>query len=162
MIKINCNTTDNTVIIPEYKTKGASGMDLCAWKYSKPNNLSEVCDFGEEGYALKPGERILVKTGLQIELPSDWEAQIRPRSGTALKNGITVVNTPGTIDEDYRGDIGVILINLGDEDFVIKKDDRIAQMVFQKVEKVMLCKIDTPLGETDRNSGGFGSTGIKK
>lgn len=159
MIKINCNTVDDTVIIPEYKTSGASGMDLCAWKYSKPDNLNEVCSFDDNGYSLKPGERILVKTGLQIELPFDWEAQIRPRSGTALKNGITVVNTPGTIDEDYRGDIGVILINLGNEDFVIKTGDRIAQMVFQKVEKAMLCKINTPLGQTDRNDGGFGSTG---
>lgn len=162
MIKINCNVADDTVIIPEYKTSGASGMDLCAWKYSLPNTLSETFDFSDDGYVLKPGERVLIKTGLQIEIPCNWEIQIRPRSGTALKNGITIVNTPGTIDEDYRGDIGVILINLGHDGFRIKKGDRIAQMVFQKVEKAMLCKTSLPLGKTDRDSGGFGSTGIRK
>lgn len=162
MMKINCNVADDTVIIPEYKTSGASGLDLCAWKYSTPDNLGETKDFEDNGYVLKPMQRVLIKTGLKIELPRDWEAQVRPRSGTALKNGITVVNTPGTVDEDYRGDIGVILINLSGEDFIIKKNDRIAQLVFQKVEKAILCKTLEPLEDTQRGSGGFGSTGIKK
>jgi len=107
-----------------------------------------------------PGDRVLVKTGLHIELPPNTEAQVRPRSGLALKHGITVLNTPGTVDEDYRGDIGVILINLGKESFVIKKGDRIAQLVFHKVEKFNLNVVDK-LSDTNRGEGGFNSTGVK-
>jgi len=103
-------------------------------------------------------ERILVKTGLHIELPLDTEAQIRPRSGLALKNGISIVNSPGTCDEDYRGDIGVVLINLSNEPFLIKKGDRIAQMVFQKVEKFNL-QVTDKLVPTLRGEKGYGSSG---
>ena len=107
---------------------------------------------------LQPLERALIKTGLFIELPSGFEAQIRPRSGMALKKGLTVLNTPGTIDADYRGEIGVILINLSNEVTEIKNGDRIAQMVIAKVEQAILREVSV-LNESDRGSGGFGSTG---
>ena len=107
---------------------------------------------------LQPLERTLIKTGLFIELPSGFEAQIRPRSGMALKKGLTVLNTPGTIDADYRGEIGVILINLSNEVTEIKNGDRIAQMVIAKVEQAILREVSV-LNESDRGSGGFGSTG---
>jgi dUTP pyrophosphatase len=154
---INC-TTENGVTLPKYQTIGASGMDLRAFKYALPTDLETTLAFTEEGFVLKPFKRVLVKTGLKIELPADMEAQIRPRSGLALKNGISVVNTPGTIDEDYRGDIGVVLINMSDEDFIIKKGDRIAQMVFMAVEKFDL-NIVEKLSDTTRGEGGFNSTG---
>src|SRR5690606_9652532 len=108
---------------------------------------------------LKPFERVLVKTGLFIELPVGYEAQVRPRSGLALKKGITVLNTPGTIDADYRGEIGVILINLSNEDFVIENGERIAQLVIAKYEQAELIEVNV-LSETQRGAGGFGSTGI--
>ena len=114
-------------------------MDLRAWKYSNPKKLSETLDIPEEGIDLYPGDRILIKTGLHIELPQNTEAQIRPRSGLALKYGISIVNSPGTVDEDYRGDVGVILINLGEYPFTIKKGDRIAQLVFKRY-KVLIKK----------------------
>ena len=117
-------------------------------------------DFHESGFMLMHMERILIKTGLHIELPKNIEAQIRPRSGLALKHGITILNSPGTIDEDYRGDIGVILINLSQKPFIIKKGDRIAQIVFQKVEKFDLEIVDK-LSDTVRGEGGFDSTGTK-
>ncbi len=130
--------------LPAYMTEHASGMDLCA-----------AC---EKEILLNPGERILVPTGLAIAVPPGYEAQIRPRSGLALKQGITCLNTPGTIDADYRGEIKVILINLGAEPTLIKRGDRIAQMVIQKVEKVSWQETDQ-LPSTERGSGGFGSTG---
>jgi dUTP pyrophosphatase len=132
-------------------------MDLKAWKFSYLTNLKEPHDFPDEGIFLSPWDRILIKTGLHIELPQDVEAQIRPRSGLALKHGISIVNSPGTVDEDFRGDIGVILINLSREPFLIKKGDRIAQMVFQKVEKFDLNIVDQ-LSNTVRGESGFGST----
>lgn len=130
--------------LPSYATQGASGMDLRA---------SIDADL-----VLKPMERILIPTGLFIELPQGFEAQVRPRSGLAIKQGITCLNTPGTIDADYRGEIKVILINLSNEDQVIKDGDRVAQMVIQKVEQVAWHAVDV-LAETERSAGGFGHTG---
>jgi dUTP pyrophosphatase len=131
--------------LPKYETSASAGMDLRA-------NLTE-------SIVLKPFERILVKTGLFIELPVGYEAQVRPRSGLALKKGITVLNTPGTIDADYRGEIGVILINLSNEDFVIENGERIAQLVIAKYEQAQLIEVNE-LSETQRGAGGFGSTGV--
>lgn len=130
--------------LPEYATIGSSGMDIRA-------NL-------ENAQTVQPFERVLIPTGLFIELPEGYEAQIRPRSGLAIKQGITCLNTPGTIDADYRGEIKVILINLSQEEQVIKHGDRIAQMVFQKVEQG-IWKVADQLEETKRNAGGFGHTG---
>ncbi len=132
--------------LPEYGTEASAGVDLRA-------NLSEPI-------ALKPLERKLVKTGLFIELPIGYEAQVRPRSGLALKHGITVLNTPGTIDADYRGEIGVILVNLSNEDFVIENGERIAQMVIAKHKQAKWILVEE-LSETERGAGGFGSTGKK-
>ncbi|MFW6218553.1 MAG: dUTP diphosphatase [Bacteroidota bacterium] len=130
--------------VPGYETDLSAGMDLKA-------NL-------DEPVTLKPMERRLIKTGLRIELPEGYEAQIRPRSGLAIKYGVTVLNTPGTIDADYRGEIGIILINLSNIDFTIKDGDRICQMVIAKYEKAELIEVDI-LNETIRGEGGFGHTG---
>jgi dUTP pyrophosphatase len=130
--------------LPEYATPGASGMDLRA--------------FIDHPLTLQPMERSLVPTGLYIEIPEGYEAQVRPRSGLAIRQGITCLNTPGTIDADYRGEIKVILINLSGENQVIMNGDRIAQMVIQKVEKGQWVTVDT-ITETQRNEGGFGHTG---
>ena len=129
--------------LPKYQTALSAGMDLYA-------NI-------EESVTLKPLERKLISTGLLIELPQGFEAQIRPRSGLAIKNGITVLNSPGTIDADYRGEIGVILVNLSAEAFTINNGDRIAQMVIAKHETVVWDEV-AELSETDRGAGGFGST----
>ncbi|MBR4267437.1 MAG: dUTP diphosphatase [Bacteroidales bacterium] len=131
--------------LPKYSTEYSSGLDLCA-------NL-------DEDIVLKPLQRVLVPTGLFIELPEHYEAQIRPRSGLALKSGITVLNTPGTIDTDYRGEIKVILINLSDQDFTIHNGDRICQMVIQRFEHVDL-EVVEKLSDTVRSDGGFGHTGV--
>lgn len=131
-------------IIPQYKTSGAAGADICAL-------LSEPV-------IIKKGDRAIVPTGLFFAIPEGYEVQIRPRSGLAAKNGVTVLNTPGTIDSDYRGEIKVILINLGNEDFEVKNGDRIAQMVVAPVTIGVFEKVDD-LDETARGSGGFGSTG---
>ena len=130
--------------LPHYATSGSSGMDLRAYL--------------NQAVTLKPMERTLIPTGLFIELPEGYEAQIRPRSGLAIKQGITCLNTPGTIDADYRGEIKVILINLSQEEQVIQDGERIAQMVIQKVEKISWMET-TQLMSTERNEGGFGSTG---
>jgi len=132
--------------LPHYATTQSAGMDLRA-------NL-------EEPILLKPLQRTLVKTGLFIELPIGYEAQVRPRSGLALKKGITVLNSPGTIDADYRGEIGVILVNLSDEEFVIEDGERVAQMVISKHEQVDWKEV-VELVETKRGVDGFGSTGVK-
>lgn len=129
--------------LPKYQTELSAGMDLYA-------NI-------EENITLKSLERKLVPTGLFLELPAGVEAQIRPRSGLALKNGVTVLNSPGTIDADYRGEIGVILVNLSAEEFTVANGDRIAQMVIAKYETAVLEEV-TILGETTRGDGGFGST----
>ena len=130
--------------LPEYKTSGSAGMDLRAYL--------------ESSIILEPGERKLIPTGLQIELPEGTEAQVRPRSGLAFKHGITVLNSPGTIDADYRGDIGVILINHSKYSFEIKNGERIAQLIIAKHETVSWLPVDT-LEDSERGSGGFGSTG---
>ena len=131
--------------LPEYSTSHSAGIDLRA-------DLKEVI-------ALKPLQRILVPTGLYIELPEGYEAQIRPRSGLAVKHGITVLNTPGTIDADYRGEIGVILVNLSDKEFEINPGERICQMIINKYEKIVWKEVNE-LKETDRGDGGFGHTGL--
>ncbi|HEY5563408.1 MAG TPA: dUTP diphosphatase [Clostridiaceae bacterium] len=154
-MNINCTVDGEDVVLPKYESECASGMDLRAWKFSWPENLKETYEFP---IVLNSLGRILIKTGLHIELPLDMEAQIRPRSGLALKHGISIVNSPGTIDEDYRGDLGVVLINMSNEPFLIKKGDRIAQMVFKKVEKFDL-QITDKLVATLRGEGGFMSTG---
>lgn len=132
--------------LPAYATDGAAGMDLRA-------NI-------EHPIVLSPMERVLIPTGLKIALPIGYEAQIRPRSGMALKHGITCANTPGTIDYDYRGDVGIILINLGTEPFVINDGDRIAQMVINKYERIVWEPVDE-LPATDRGEGAYGHTGVK-
>jgi len=132
--------------LPEYGTPYSAGVDLRA----------EL----DEPIFLKPLERKLVKTGLFIELPQGYEAQIRPRSGLAYKNGITVLNSPGTIDADYRGEIGVILVNLSSEEFVINDGERICQMVIAQHEQAVWTEVDQ-LGNTERGAGGFGHTGKK-
>lgn len=136
------NTSNNP--LPSYATNGSAGMDIRA--------------FIPEPITLQSLERKLVPTGLFIELPEGHEAQIRPRSGLAIKQGLTCLNTPGTIDSDYRGEIKIVLINLSGETQIINPGDRIAQMVIQKVERVEW-KLTEQLEETERNSGGFGSTG---
>ena len=132
--------------LPHYATEQSAGMDLRA-------NL-------DVPFTLQPLERALVKTGLFIELPIGFEAQVRPRSGLAFKKGVTVLNTPGTIDADYRGEIGVILVNLSNENFVVEDGERVAQMVIAKHEQPSWEEV-TELIETERGSGGFGSTGVK-
>ena len=114
----------------------------------------------ETAVTLKPLERTIIKTGLFIELPIGMEAQVRPRSGLAAKKGITVLNSPGTVDADYRGEIGVILVNLSNEDFKIENGERVAQLVIAKHERVAWQQVEV-LGETERSAGGFGSTGVK-
>jgi dUTP pyrophosphatase len=132
--------------LPKYETAGSSGMDIRA-------NIEEVV-------TLKPFQRALIKTGLFLEMDLSIECQIRPRSGLALKKGLTVLNTPGTVDADYRGEIGVILINLSEEEVVIEDGERIAQMVFCPIQKVTLTEV-TELTDSARGAGGFGSTGVK-
>jgi dUTP pyrophosphatase len=132
--------------LPAYATEGSSGMDLRA-------NLIEPL-------TLAPLERMMVPTGIFLELPHGYEAQVRPRSGLAIKQGLTCLNSPGTIDADYRGELKVILINLSAEHQVISHGDRIAQIVFQKIEIVQL-ELTDQISETARNAGGFGHTGIK-
>ena len=130
--------------LPHYATPGSSGMDIRA-------DLSEPV-------IINSFERVLIPTGLYVELPQGYEAQIRPRSGLAIKQGITCLNSPGTIDADYRGEIKVILINLSQEDHVIHPGDRIAQMIIQKIEQALLIPV-TEINQTERSAGGFGHTG---
>ena len=130
--------------LPEYETVFSAGMDLRA-------NI-------DEAVTLKPLERALIKTGLFIELPEAYEAQIRPRSGLAYKSGISIVNSPGTIDADYRGEIGVILVNLSNDDFIVNDGERICQMIISKHEKAEWDEVEI-LSKTDRGTGGFGHTG---
>ena len=133
-------------VVPEYKTTGAAGADLCALLDSP--------------LTIPAGRSAMVPTGLFFEIPEGYEVQVRPRSGLAAKSGITVLNTPGTIDSDYRGEIKVILINLGNADFVINSGDRIAQMIVAPVTQAAFTISDS-LSETERGTGGFGSTGTK-
>ena len=130
--------------LPEYKTRGSAGLDLEA---AIPEKL-----------VLEPGKRRLIPTGLILEIPEGYEGQVRPRSGLALKHGISMVNAPGTIDSDYRGEVGVLLVNLGEEPFVIEPRARIGQLVIARVEQVAIEEVRA-VGTTERGSGGFGSTG---
>lgn len=145
MIKIKIVNKGNQPL-PEYATPQSAGVDLRA-NIDKP-------------ILIQPLDRKLIPTGLHIALPEGYEAQIRPRSGLALKKGITVLNTPGTIDSDYRGDVGVILVNISNEDFVVQPGDRIAQMIISKFEQAEFELVDT-LDETERGEGGYGHTGVK-
>ena len=146
MTKIQIKKLSNSVSIPKYETPGSSGMDVAAHI--------------EDNIIIDPGEKALVSTGLSISIPAGYEVQIRPRSGLAAKKSITVLNSPGTIDADYRGEIKVILINLGKKKFVVKNGERIAQMVVCPVIQASLDEVKE-LSDTARGSGGFGSTGNK-
>ena len=146
MTKIQIKKLSNSVSIPKYETSGSSGMDIAAHI--------------ENAITINPGERAIVSTGFSIAIPKGFEVQIRPRSGLAAKKNITVLNTPGTIDADYRGEIKVILINLGKEKFIIVNGERIAQMVVCPVVQAVLEEVKE-LPNTERGSGGFGSTGTK-
>lgn len=132
--------------VPAYATAGSAGMDLRAWI--------------DEALTLHPLQRRLIPTGIHIELPPGYEAQIRPRSGLGIRKGLTLVNTPGTIDSDYRGEIKLILVNLSDEPQTIEPGDRVAQMVIARYERIEWEEVDR-LSETERGAGGFGSTGIR-
>lgn len=145
MTKIKIVNKSNNPL-PEYSSEGSAGLDLRA--------------FINEPILLKPLQRVAIPTGIYIELPYGYEAQIRPRSGLAIKSGITILNSPGTIDSDYRGEIKAILINLSDTDFVINSGDRICQMVIAKHEHAYF-ELVTELGETTRGEGGFGHSGLK-
>ena len=144
MVKVLVKKLEPSVKLPSYKTNGASGMDLMAYI--------------DKSIELKPGESCLVPTGLSVAFPQEYEIQIRPRSGLAAKNNISVLNTPGTIDSDYRGEIKVILFNHGNKNFKINNNDRIAQMILAPVIKMDLEETDE-LPESIRGEGGFGSTG---
>lgn len=142
-----CQTDDaKDLPLPKYMSKYAAGLDLYA-------NVQQT-------QIIPAGKIKLIPTGIKISMPEDFEAQIRPRSGLALKHGITLLNTPGTIDSDYRGEIKLIMINLGEKDFEISRGDRIAQMIINKIEHVQFELVET-LEDSQRSSGGFGSTGVK-
>lgn len=144
MVRVLIKRLSPSVQLPSYKTNGASGMDLMA--------------FIEQPIELEPGKSCLVPTGLSVAFPEEYEIQIRPRSGLAAKNNITVLNTPGTIDSDYRGELKIILFNHGNENFLINNSDRIAQMILTPIIKMELQETDE-LPDTVRGEGGFGSTG---
>ena len=145
-IKFKVKKLKENARLPEYAHEGDGGMDL----------------FSTEDYLLKPGERVLVSTGVQVEFPMGYELQIRPKSGLALKKGISIINTPGTVDAGYRGEIGVVLINHGNEDVEIKAGDKVAQGVLNKVEVAEIEEVDSKedLSETMRGDGGYGSSGV--
>lgn len=143
-VLVKCVAAENAKL-PEYKTEGAAGADICACV--------------NEPVVIPSGKIAMVPTGLFFEIPFGYEIQVRPRSGLAAKNGVTVLNTPGTIDSDYRGEVKVILINLGTEDFTINNGDRIAQIIISPVTQAAFEKVEI-LSETQRGSGGFGSTGV--
>lgn len=157
MYTVKVKLDDSDIQLPKYETKMASGLDVRAWKYSLPLDLETVLDFLPKGFVLNPHERMLIKTGIHVELPQNKEVQVRPRSGLALKHGITLANAIGTVDEDYRGDIGVILLNTSSKPFVIKKGDRIGQLVLMSVDKFDWQIVDK-LSDSERGIGGFGST----
>ena len=146
MVKILVKKNSKNIKLPDYKTIGSSGMDLVAYTKKK--------------IIIKPGKTAMVPTGFSVAIPKNYEIQIRPRSGLAAKKSITVLNTPGTVDSDYRGEIKVILINQGQETFNVEKGLRIAQMVVCPVVQVQIKEVED-LSETERGKGGFGSTGSK-
>ncbi|MDT8284813.1 MAG: dUTP diphosphatase [Thermovirgaceae bacterium] len=141
-VRIGISRESEDIPLPSYATPASSGVDLCA----------------AESTVISPGKRTAVGTGLRLEIPEGFECQVRPRSGIALRSGVTVLNAPGTIDSDYRGEVRVILINHGEEPFRIEKGDRIAQMVLVRVDRLVWKEV-RHLSETSRGSGGFGSTG---
>lgn len=144
MVKLKIKAIHVDAVIPKQANEGDAGFDL-----------TSIHDL-----VINPGQRLLVQTGLTMEIPKGYEGQVRPRSGLALKNGITVLNSPGTIDAGYRGEVGVILYNTGEHPFQIEKGMRIAQMVIQSVPKVMIEEV-RELSDSERGEGGFGSTGVK-
>ena len=144
MVKVLVKKLNSRVSLPSYKTEGSSGMDLIA--------------FVDKPIVVKPSSSVLIPTGLSIAIPKDYEVQIRPRSGLAAKSNISVLNTPGTIDSDYRGELKVILFNHSNKEFVVKNNERIAQMVLAPILKIEFKEVDN-LPDTVRGSGGFGSTG---
>ena len=146
IVNVKC-IAQKGAVIPEYKTAGAAGADVCAYLPEGPIQLES-------------GKVAMVSTGLFFEIPLGYEIQVRPRSGLAAKNGVTVLNTPGTIDSDYRGEVKVILINLGEKAFTINNGERIAQLVISPVTQAKF-EITDSLSETERGAGGFGSTGVK-
>ena len=146
MTEILIKRLSKEVNLPKYETDGSSGLDLAA--------------FIDKSIEIKPGKSEIIPTGLAVSIPKNFEIQIRPRSGLAAKNQISVLNTPGTVDADYRGEIKVILINLSNKSFIVERGLRIAQMVLCPVAKAKLREVDT-LEDTSRGSGGFGSTGVK-
>ena len=143
-VKVKCVASEGA-LLPVYKTSGAAGADVCA--------------FLKEDIVIHHGEDTLVPTGLFFEIPEGYEIQVRPRSGLAFKNGVTVLNTPGTIDSDYRGELKVLLVNLGKEDFTVKSGDRIAQIILAPVTQADFVQTQL-LSQTERGEGGFGSTGV--
>lgn len=145
-VQVKRTEGNEDIPLPLKMSQHASGFDLHAAV--------------KESVVLKPGERLLIPTGISLGMPPEIEAQVRPRSGLALKYGITTLNAPGTIDADYRGEVGVILINHGTEDFVIQRGDRIAQLVFQLVPRITLVEVNE-LSQTERGCGGFGHTGVR-
>lgn len=144
-VKIPCKS-EGGAVLPVYKTSGAAGADVCAHL--------------EQPVTIQKGSSALIPTGLFFEIPEGYEIQVRPRSGLAFKNGVTVLNTPGTIDSDYRGELKVLLINLGQEDFIVSNGDRIAQIVVSPVTVGNFISVES-ISETARGEGGFGSTGVK-
>ncbi|HLC97142.1 MAG TPA: dUTP diphosphatase [Candidatus Nanoarchaeia archaeon] len=145
MVNIKIQKIKESATMPHYAHQGDAGVDL----------------YAAEEYDLEAGKRVLVSTGIKIAVPPGYEAQVRPKSGLALEHGISIVNTPGTIDSGYRGEIGIIVINLGNKGYKIEKGKKIAQMVFTKVEEAVFEEV-SELDKTSRNEGGFGSTGLKK
>ena len=143
-MKLKIKKLNSDAILPSYAHKGDAGMDL----------------FSIKDYILKPGERVFIETGLAFEIEEGYEIQIRPRSGLALKYGLSIVNSPGTVDSGYRGPINIILINHGQETFTVNKGDKVAQAVLNKIEKAEIEEV-SELSESQRGDGGFGSTGIK-
>ena len=156
-VKVEFKKLYNNSILPKKAHESDAGFDLHAHTVPHPdgdNNLSE-------GFHLQPGKRVLVKCGFGMALPVGFEAQVRPRSGLALKNGISVVNSPGTIDAGYRNEVGVILINHGEKEFVIGRGDRIAQLVIQKLPEVEAIEVEELSNTSERGMAGFGSSGVK-
>ena len=143
MVKIKVQKIKGNAIIPKYAHEGDAGVDL----------------YSTEEYLLKPGDMVLVSTGIKVAIPKGYEGQIRPKSGLALKHGLSVVNTPGTIDSGYRGEVGIILINLGKKEYKIEAGKKVAQLIVNRVEEATFEEVKE-LDETSRNEGGFGSTGL--
>lgn len=167
-MKLELVKLNKDVKIPKYETKNSAGFDLVANNFKMLyethyeevtyENVENIAEHNYDSIMLQPSDRLLIGTGFKVKVPEGYEMQIRPRSGIALKNGISVVNTPGTIDADYRGEVGVVLINHSEIPFKVKLGDRIAQGVINKIKQIEFNEVDE-LSKTDRGEGGFGSTG---